>query len=152
MEKQRALEAIKKHFATLVKGQNTKQEHTYTKKEVELYAERFDLVYPGVYVSSDGDLLVPPAMIFLRPAATFGISDPDAPAQAKYGIYTKAQRKYFQPVLVGQRVVYTGKIIDTYVRRGYYYLVVEWEAKSQNGKLLAMGIEWHTIGFVRKET
>ncbi len=152
MENQKALEAIRKHYATLAIGQHSKQMHIYTQEEVVSYAERFDVAYPGSYIAPNGDLLVPPALIFMRPAATFGITDPDAPAQAKYGIYTKARRRYFQPVRVGQKIVYDGRIVDTYVRRGYYYLAVEWQAENEDGALLAKGLEWHTIGFVREET
>jgi len=152
MEKQEAIEAIKKHFATLEKGQSSHQEHVYTIEEVTLYAKRFDVPYPGIYISEDGAFIVPPALIFMRPAATFGITDPDAPAQSKFGIYTQAHRSYFQPVYIGKKVIFEGHIIDTYKRRGFYYLTVEWETKDEGGTLLSKGVEWHTLGFVRDDS
>ena len=149
-EAKAAIEAIEKHFSTLEKGQSSYQEHVYTEEEARSYAKRYDVAYPGIYQLPDGTLLVPPGLIFMRPVVTFGISDPDAPPQSRGGIYTRAHRRYFQPVRVGGKVIFDGQIIDTYERRGYYYLVVRWEAKDDDGTLLAKGDEWHTIGFVRK--
>ncbi len=149
MEHESALEAIRTHFATLKPGQTSIQKHTYSMDEVTTYAQQFDVSYPGVYVSTDGKLLVPPAMIFMRPAATFGITSPEAPPLARYGIYTKAQRKFILPLEVGQEVLFDGEIIDTFERRGYYYLAVEWTATSEANMSIATGIEWHTIGFAR---
>ncbi|MCP4751088.1 MAG: hypothetical protein GY866_09355 [Proteobacteria bacterium] len=149
-EKREAIEAIKKHFATLEKGQRSHQEHVYTEEEANAYAERHDVAYPGLYLSPEGALLVPPGLVFLRPAATFGITEPDAPEQSKFGIFTRTHRRYFRPVCVGKKVVFDGHIIDTYERRGYYYLVVRWEAKDEEGTLLAKGDEWHTLGFARE--
>jgi hypothetical protein len=146
-----ALEALEKHFATLEVGQSARREHVHTEDEARAYAERYDVAYPGIYVSPDGDLLVPPGLIFMRPAVTFGITDPDAPPQSLGGIYTQTHRKYFQPVRVDQKVVFDGHIIDTFVRRGFYYVAVRWEVTDHDGTLLATGDEWHTLGFVRKE-
>jgi hypothetical protein len=149
---QAAIEAIEKHFSGLEIGQSATREHIHTEEEARSYAERYDVAYPGIYMSPDGKLLVPPGLIFMRPAVTFGISDPDAPPQSLGGIYTRAHRRYFQPVRVGQRVTFDGHIIDTFERRGFYYLTVRWDAKDDNGTLLAGGDEWHTLGFVRKNT
>ena len=148
--KQAAIEAIEKHFATLEIGQSARREHVHTEEEARSYAERYDVAYPGIYVSPDGELLVPPGLVFMRPAVTFGIMGPDAPPQSIGGIYSQAHRRYFQPVRVGRKVIFTGQIIDTYERRGFYYLTVRWEAKDDDGTLLAGGDEWHTLGFVRK--
>ena len=147
-----AIEAIEQHFATLKKGQSSHQEHVYSEEESRSYAERYDIAYPGIYRLPDGELLVPPGLIFMRPVVTFGIFDADAPPLSKGGIFTRARRRYFQPVCVGRKVIFDGEIVDTYERRGYYYLVVRWEAKDKDGTLLAKGDEWHTIGFVRKAT
>ncbi|MCE7997446.1 MAG: hypothetical protein HEP70_01170 [Rhodobiaceae bacterium] len=149
MEHQDALDAIRSHFATLKPGQTSIQKHTYSRDEVVTYADQFDISYPGVYVTENDKRLVPPAMIFMRPAATFGITSPEAPALARYGIYTKARRKFFHPLEVGQHVLFDGEIVDTFERRGYYYLAVEWIAKTETDMSIATGIEWHTIGFVR---
>lgn len=42
-----------------------------SEEEARSYAERYDVSYPGIYVSPDGDLLVPPGLIFMRPAVSF---------------------------------------------------------------------------------
>jgi len=145
-----AIRAIEEHFARLRVGESSHQEHIYTEEEVRRYASRYDIPYPSVYVSAQGELLVPPGMIFLRPAATFGITAPDAPPQARLGIYTRAHRWYFKPARVGQKVLFDGEIFDLYERRGFYYLAVRWEAREEDATLLARGEEWHTLGFVRK--
>jgi len=145
-----AIDAIERHFATLRVGQSAQQEHIFTEEEVRRYAERYDILYPGSYLSAQGELLVPPGMVFMRPAATFGIIDTEAPPQARLGIYTQAHRWYFRPVYVGHRVLFDGEIIDTYERRGFFYLAVKWAAKDEDGEVLAKGEEWHTLGFVRK--
>ena len=147
---QEAIDAIEKHFGTLRVGQSAQQEHVYTEEEVRHYAERYDIPYPGSYLSAQGELLVPPGMVFMRPAATFGITDAEAPPQARLGIYTQTHRRYFRPVCVGHKVLFNGEIIDTYERRGFFYLAVKWEAKDEDGEVLARGEEWHTLGFVRK--
>jgi len=145
-----AIDAIEVHFATLRVGQSARQEHVYTGEEVRGYASRYDIPYPGSYVSAQGELLVPPGMVFMRPAATFGITDAGAPPQARLGIYTQTHRWYLKPVYVGHRVLFDGEIIDTYERRGFFYLAVKWEARDEDGEVLARGEEWHTLGFVRK--
>ena len=147
---QAALEAIETHFSTLEIGQRSRQEHVYSEEEARTYAERYDVAYPGIYLSPDGALLVPPGLIFMRPVVTFGIKDPAAPPQSLGGIYSRTRRRYFQPVRVGQKVIFDGHIIDLYERRGFHYLVVRWEVKDDDGTLLAKGDEWHTLGFVRK--
>ena len=147
---QEAINAIEKHFATLRVGQSAHQEHIYTQEEVRGYADRYDIPYPGLYVSPEGELLVPPGMLFMRPAATFGITDPEAPPQARLGIYTQAHRQYFKPARVGHKVLFDGEIIDTFERRGFFYLAVKWQAKEEDGTVLGKGEEWHTLGFVRK--
>ena len=148
---QEAVQAIERHFATLRVGQSSQQEHVYTEEEVRSYAERYDIPYPGLCVSPEGELLIPPGMVFMRPAATFGITDLDAPQQARLGIYTQAHRQYFKPARVGQKVLFQGEIVDTYERRGFYYLAVRWQAQEEDGAVLAKGEEWHTLGFVRKK-
>ena len=145
-----ALDAIEKHFSTLTIGQGSHQEHVYTEEEARFYADRYDLAYPGIYRTPDGELLVPPGMIFMRPAGTFGITSPDSPPLSRGGIYTRACRRYHQFVCVGRTVVFDGRITDTYERRGYYYIAVGWEARDDSGLLLAEGEEWHTLGSVRK--
>lgn len=147
---QESIDAIKKHFATLRVGQSAQQEHIYTEEEVRHYAERYDIRYPGSYLSAQGELLVPPGMVFMRPAATFGITDAKAPPQARLGIYTQTHRWYFKPVYVGRKVLFNGEIIETYERRGFFYLAVKWEARDEDGEILARGKEWHTLGFVRE--
>ena len=82
-----AVDAIERHFATLRVGQSAQQEHVYTEEEVRRYAERYDIPYPDLHLSAQGESLVPPGMVFMRPAATFGITDPEAPPQARLGIY-----------------------------------------------------------------
>lgn len=148
--KQAALDALEKHFSTLEIGQSSRQEHIFSEEEARAYAERYDVEYPGIYQSPDGELLVPPGLIFMRPVVTFGIKDTEAPPQSMGGIYSRTHRQYFQPVLVGRKVIFDGHIIDLYERRGFYYLVVRWEVKDEEGALLAKGDEWHTLGFVRK--
>ncbi|MEE8398010.1 MAG: hotdog fold domain-containing protein [Desulfobacterales bacterium] len=148
-EKQAAIEAIENHFATLSVGQSSRQEKIYSEGMAHEYAGKFDIPYPGVYVTAEGELLVPPGMIFMRPAVTFGISDPDAPPLSKGGIFTQTHRKYLKPVRVGQPVTFDGHIIDLYRRRGFYYLAVRWEARDEDGSILAAGDEWHTLGFLR---
>jgi hypothetical protein len=149
--RQKAIAAIEEHFATLRLGQSSHQEHVYTEDEVRSYSQRYDIPYPGPYISPEGELLVPPGMLFLRPAATFGITAPDAPPQARLGIYTQAHRQYFKPARVGHKVLFDGEIIDIYEQRGFYYLAVRWQAHEEDGTVLAKGEEWHTLGFVRKE-
>jgi len=148
--RQAALDALEKHFSTLEIGQSSRQEHIFSEEEARAYAERYDTEYPGIYQSPDEELLVPPGLIFMRPLVTFGIKDPEAPPQSVGGIYSRTHRQYFQPVLVGRKVIFDGHIIDLYERRGFYYLVVRWEVKDEEGALLAKGDEWHTLGFVRK--
>ena len=146
-----AIEAIERHVETLKVGQQTKQLHVHSEQTVRQYAERYNIPYPGPYVSDDGELLVPPGMIFLRPAQTFGITITEAPSQARLGIFTQSHRQYMKPVRVGHKVLFEGEIADIYQRRGFYYVMVEWEAKDENNNLVGRGTEWHTLGFVRKE-
>jgi hypothetical protein len=103
-------------------------------------------------VSVEGDLLVPPSLFFLRPAATFAIMDRKTPLGSYAGIFTSAHRYYFKPARVGYRICFEGEIVDLYESRGFYYLTVKWEATEENGMLLARGEEGHTFGFVRKES
>jgi hypothetical protein len=149
---QEIIAVIEKHFATLSVGQSSHQEKIYSEELAHEHARKFDIPYPGHYITAEGELLVPPGMIFMRPAVTFGISDPDAPPLSKGGIYTQAHRKYFKPVRVEQPVMLDGHIMDLYDRRGFYGLAVRWEATDGEGSILAKGDEWHTLGFLRKQT
>ncbi len=151
-EKQATIDAIEAHFASLSVGQSSHQEKIYSEEMAYAHARKFDIPYPGLYVSAEGELLVPPGMIFMRPVVTFGISDSNAPPLSKGGIYTQAHREYFKPVHVEQPVMLDGHILDLYERRGLYGLAVRWEATDGEGAILAKGDEWHTLGFLRKQT
>ena len=137
-------------FSSLKVGQCSHQEHVYTEEVSRAYAERYDVAYPGIYRFPDGELLVPPGLVFMRPAVTFGVKGPDAPLLSRGGIFTRTHRKYHRLVRVGRKVLLDGYILDLYERRGYYYLTVRWEARAEDGTLLAEGTEWHTLGFARK--
>jgi len=145
-----ALEAVEAHFSTLEKGQSAHQEHVYTEEESHAYAAEYDVAYPGVYRSPDGELLVPPGLVFMRPTVIFGLKGPDTPPLSRGGLFTRTHRKYHQLVRVGHNVLFDGYILDLYERRGYYYLTVRWEATDEDGALLAEGTEWHTLGFARR--
>jgi hypothetical protein len=146
-----AIEAIERHVSTLQVGQKTKQLHVHSEQVVRQYAERYDIPYPGLYISDDGELLVPPGMIFLRPAQTFGITIMETPAQARLGIFTQSHRQYMKPVRVGHKILFEGEIADIFERRGFYYVAAKWEATDEDDDLVGRGMEWHTLGFVRRE-
>jgi len=150
-EREEAIKAIEQRMAELHIGQCTQQERVYTPEECLNYALRMDIPYPGVYVSAEGELLVPPSLFFLRPAATFGIMDRSAPTFAYAGIYTEAHREYLKPARVGHKIFFEGEISDIYERRGFYYIEVKWGASEEDGTVLARGKEGHTIGYIRKK-
>lgn len=148
-EQAEAVGQIRARFDELQVGQEAELDRAFDEAEVRRYAASHQIPYPGSYVGADGELLVVPALIFMRPAMTFGIRD-GAPL-ARLGIYTRARRRYARPVRVGERLHFKGQIVEKYVRRGYYIIVVDWTARDVGGDEVAGGREWHTLGFVRDE-
>ncbi|MFF9207600.1 MULTISPECIES: hypothetical protein [unclassified Streptomyces] len=52
------------------------------------------------------------------------------------GLHTEEELWFDRPVPVGQRVRLTGRYVDTYVRRGQGYVVMEADARDEEGRTL----------------
>lgn len=52
------------------------------------------------------------------------------------GLHTEEQLWFHNPVFIGERVVLTGQYVDKYMRRGKGYVVLESEARGEDGRLL----------------
>src|SRR5690606_10379578 len=100
------------------------------------------------YVTDGGTRLVPPGMLFLPPARTFGLQD--GPRLARSGFFTAAKRSYRRPVAVGDPLRFEGALSDKFERGGYYYIVVTWTAYDAEGREVGSGVEEHTLGSARK--
>jgi len=87
-----SLEALRAHFANLRIGAISVYETTFYEEAVEEYARRAQIAYPGRYVERSGHKLVPPGMLFVGPAAVFGLRD--GPRGAQGGIFTETMRRY----------------------------------------------------------
>ncbi len=70
---------------------------------------------------------------------------------ARLGIFTQTHRWYRRPVRVGDTVRLEGEVFDKYERRGFYYIAVRWRG-TVDDEVVGGGEEWHTLGFVRKES
>lgn len=143
-----AVRLIEAHFASLEVGMRVALERTYTEAEVAEYVARTGIEYPGQHVSEDGEHLLPPGMLLVGPARTFGILD--GPPLARGGLFTAATRRYRRPVRLGERVSYEAALADKFERGGYYYILMEWRAFDAEGREIGSGVEEHTLGSARK--
>jgi len=143
-----SLEALRAHLANLRIGAISVYETTFYEEAVEEYARRAQIAYPGRYVERSGHKLVPPGMLFVGPAAVFGLRD--GPRGAQGGIFTENMRRYHAPVRVGDSVRFEATISAKFLRRGRYYLEVSWIAFAASGLKAASGKELHTLGMVRE--
>jgi len=56
----------------------------------------------------------------------------NAPPRA--GIHAKAERRYTNPLPVGKRLTLQGKVVEKYIRRDRYYVVVEVWVVDEDGR------------------
>ena len=143
-----ALALIEAHFNTLEIGSSVEFDTVFTANEIKDYANENNLDWPGQYVDQNGQSLVIPGLIFFRPAVGFGLSDPNPPL-TRAGFFTRTSRAFSQPIRVNEAIHFRGQISDKYLRRGYYYIVVDWTATGSDGAIAATGREWHTLGWAR---
>lgn len=143
-----AVAAIEAHFDTLQIGARIAHATTYDDAAIAEYVARVGLEYPGRYARRDGETLVPPGMVFMGPARTFGLKD--GPALARGGFFTAAKRTYRLPVCAGDELRFEGRLEDKFERGGYFYVLVSWTAYDAAGTEVARGTEEHTLGSVRK--
>src|SRR5690606_25613474 len=113
-------------YETLTAGMRVSHTQAYSQDEVAEYVERVGIEYPGRHVEADGTPLVPPGMVFFRPAQAFGVTD--GPPMAKGGFFTAAARTYRSPVRVDEALQVEGTLAEKFERNGYYYIIVDWRA------------------------
>ncbi len=143
-----AVAAIEAHYETLEVGTKVVKTQTYDADDIAEYVERVGIDYPGQHVGEDGNLLVPPGMVFFRPAQAFGVHE--GPAMAQGGFFTAAKRSYRSAVRVGEPLQVEGTLAEKFERGGYYYIVAEWRAVGADGREVGAGREEHTLGSARK--
>ncbi|MCK9486068.1 MAG: hypothetical protein M0R73_05105 [Dehalococcoidia bacterium] len=143
-----AVRLIEAHFAALEVGARVALERTYTEADVAEYVERTGIEYPGQHVADDGAHLLPPGMLLVGPARTFGILE--GPPLARGGLFTAATRRYRRPVRLGESVRYEAALTDKFERGGYFYILVAWHAFDAEGHEVGSGVEEHTVGSARK--
>lgn len=143
-----ALAAIVAHFESLEVGTRVARTVFFAEADVDEYVQRVGIEYPGRYVDAEGARLVPPGMIFLPPARTFGLQE--GPPLARGGFFTAARRSYSRPVRVGETLRFEGTLAGKFERGGYHYVVAEWTASTTAGHEVGSGVEEHTLGSARK--
>ena len=143
-----ALTLIEAHFNTLEIGSSLEFDSVFSASDVKEYAIENNVNWPGQYVDQNGQSLVIPGMIFFRPAVGFGLGEPNPPL-TRAGFFTRTSRAFSQPIRVNEAIHFRGQISDKYLRRGYYYIVVDWTATGPDGAIAATGREWHTLGWAR---
>ena len=143
-----ALELIEAHFNKIEIGQFEEFDQVITEEMVSEYVLEHGINWPDNYIGTENELLAPPGIVFFRPAVGFGLKEPNPPL-TRAGFFTRTDRTFHQPVRVGESIRFRGEITDKYLRRGYYYIVVDWTATGANGALSANGREWHTLGWAR---
>ncbi|MDA1195928.1 MAG: hypothetical protein O2894_12180 [Planctomycetota bacterium] len=142
-----AIAAIQAHFDRLQIGSRKQRTVTYSESEVSDYVRRVGIEYPGRY-RENGARLVPPGMIFLPPARTYGLQE--GPPMARGGFFTAAKRSYRRPVRLDETLTFDGELSEKFERGGYYYIVVRWTARGADGVEVGEGEEEHTLGSARK--
>lgn len=147
-DRREALAALAAHFDTLEVGTRVSRTQTYTADDIAEYVERVGITSPGRHVAEDGTPLVPPGMVFFRPAQAFGLRT--GPPMARGGFFTAAKRSYTSAVSVGEVLQVEGTLTEKFERGGYYYIVAEWRALGPDGRTVGSGREEHTLGSIRK--
>ena len=142
------LEALRAHFGSLQIGATATYDVRFSEKAVVEYVGRAQITYPGRHVDAAGQPIVPPGLLFVGPAAVFGLKE--GPRGALGGIFTETERQYRSPVRVGERVRFEAAVTSKFLRRGRYYIEVVWRAFAESGVEAASGKELHTLGMVRE--
>jgi len=52
------------------------------------------------------------------------------------GVNARGEAEFFNPPVPGKKIFVTGRIVDKYIRRDKPYLVIEAEAKDEDGRLI----------------
>lgn len=144
-----AVAAIERNFASLEVGARATYVETYGVDRVATYVELHDIPYPGVYVSTEGKRLVPPALTMFHAIRLFARFD--GPEMGQNGIFVEGKRRFLRPVDVGETISYEAELIDKYFLRGYYYIASRWRGLDAAGVPVIEGLSRNILGYARAE-
>ena len=138
LDPQQQLRLAEQVYATLQVGQEMGPwETVLTPEDVRTYAAAIDAENPWYLRNSvQGPMVGHPAM-----TSPFGIwlfqewrsNILGNPVPSLVGVHAAAHHHYINPVPVGKRLIVHGKVVDKYIRRQRYYVVVEFWTVDEDG-------------------
>jgi hypothetical protein len=94
--------------------------------------ERVELVQWEAGEVMDTFHMAPPGISIGHHARMKFMTFPDLRAS----IWAKSEHEFLKPMKIGSKIFIRGKIVETYVKRGRYYVVTEYETRDETGEVL----------------
>ncbi|MBW2061268.1 MAG: hypothetical protein JRI95_06845 [Deltaproteobacteria bacterium] len=107
--------------------------------DVQTVKERIGLVQWEVKELMDTGLAPPGLTIVEHPRMKFA-----ALPDLRSSIWAKSEHEFLKPMKIGSKIFIRGKVVEKYVKRGWKYVVCEYETIDEAGEVLLRSRETGT--------